>query len=77
MKLADLGLKTKPATKYISGGYIKFYTSNGQLCYFVYHVTKTSSGSIYGDRIRDKQTLDDLLNMKSITQFVNYKGLTH
>ena len=70
MKLADLGLKTKPATKYFDGGYVKFSTLEKELYYGIV---------IYDDKrnpfvlekfqpVNDSIKLHCLLNIKTKKQ---------
>lgn len=66
MKLEELGLKTKPATKYFEHGYIKFFTENKSLGYKVYRVTKTNQALIEGGSIIRKEQLTKMLAAKSI-----------
>lgn len=71
MKLQELGLKTKPATKYFEGGYVKFYTVNKTLFFEIHQVTKEYSGSISAGSIQDQKHLKDLLAIKSVNEAVN------
>ena len=68
MNLADLGLKTKPATKYFDGGYISFSTTNHELSYNVTRVTKTNQATIDGGTVRDQGHLKLLLGVKTISE---------
>ena len=68
MKLAELGLKTKPATKYFDGGYISFQTKDDELFYRVYSLTKTNQALLFEGKIEDKNTFDGLMNIKQVTK---------
>lgn len=68
MKLVELGLKTKPETKYFAGGYISFQTTNHVLSYKITRVTKTNLATIDGGLVRDKGHLDILLGVKTISE---------
>lgn len=68
MKLAELGLKTKPATKYFEGGYVKFSTQAGHLFFTINSVTKTNQGSLIGGIVKSQEQLKQLLSAKHITQ---------
>lgn len=70
MKLAELGLKTKPETKYFAGGYIKFSTENKNLFFEIFSVSKTNMGSIGKNWVTSKDQLNALLSIKSIEQAV-------
>ena len=71
MKLAELGLKTKPATKYFEHGYVKFYTVNKNLFFEIHEVTKAWSGSISAGEVKDIQHLNNLLAIKTVQQAVD------
>ena len=70
MKLVELGLKTKPSTKYVQGGYVSFFTTNKNLGYKITKVTKTNQMLIDGGSINSKEQLTELLTLKSITELV-------
>ena len=70
MKLADLGLKTKPATKYVEGGFISFRTENKELFYKIVVVTKTKRWTLDVGVVADKSHLDVLLGGKTIKQYM-------
>ena len=54
MKLAELGLKTKPATKYVENGYISFSTQNKNLFHVIHQVEEFYSGGFGGQMLRRK-----------------------
>ena len=70
MKLAELGLKTKPATKYVQGGYVSFSTSGKELFYKTIHVTKTNQSTLSGGMIKTKTQLDQILKAKTIQEVI-------
>ena len=70
MKLAELGLKTKPETKYVAGGYISFFTEDKHLGYKIYKVSKTNQALLDGGSINSKDQLTELLTLKSISDAV-------
>ena len=71
MKLTELGLKTKPATKYVENGYISFSTQNKNLFHEIHQVTKTINGVLYRGEIRSKDYLDALLKSKTMKDVIN------
>lgn len=71
MKLAELGLKTKPATKCFEHGYISFSTANKELFYQIWMQTKTRKGSLESGRVRDQEHLKQLLALKTLKEAVN------
>ena len=66
MKLAELGLKTKPETKYFAGGYISFITGNKELSFQIWRVTKTNQSLLFGASVTSKEQLTKLKSIKSI-----------
>lgn len=64
MKLAELGLKTKPETKYFAGGYVSFSTSEKELFYEIHVVGRTYQGLIGNGKVKDREHLDALLLIK-------------
>ena len=70
MKLAELGLKQKPETKYVAGGYISFSTSNKELHYEIHSVTKEFNGICLSRDVRDGDHLNHLLASKSVNEAV-------
>ena len=64
MKLAELGLKTKPETKYFAGGYVSFQTSNGELSFEIYAVGKAFQGRIAEGEVVSKDHFDALMSIK-------------
>ena len=71
MKLVELGLKTKPATKYFDGGYYKFLTVNGELWYEVHYVKKSGTGLCWSDRVKDNEQLGQMMKVKTMQEAVN------
>ena len=70
MKLADLGLKTKPATKYFDHGYISFKTFEKELYYSFSHWTldkKTLWSSVFA-KVKNREQLNNLLAIKTVNQ---------
>ena len=70
MKLSELGLKTKPSTKYFDGGYIAFSTQNKDLYYKIVRVTKTNQATLDSGMIRSKAEFDVLMRIKTIKEVV-------
>lgn len=70
MKLADLGLKTKPETKYFAGGYVSFSTSDGHLDYRIYRVTKTNQSILDAGSVLSKDQFDELMAIKTVSDAV-------
>ena len=73
MKLAELGLKTKPETKYFDHGYTSFSTVNKNLFYSitVWSLDKTLQTTIIKDKeVKDIIHLNDILAIKSVAQAV-------
>lgn len=70
MKLADLGLKNKPATKYVEGGYVSFHTNQKTLYYEIYSVTKETQGLLARLKVETKEELAKLLSAKTINEVV-------
>ena len=68
MKLSELGLKTKPATKYFDGGWIAFSTENQNLFFEIFAVSKTNMGSIAKNWVTSKDQFDALMSIKTIKQ---------
>lgn len=67
MKLADLGLKTKPATKYFPGGWVAFKTDNQNLFFEIKAVGKTFLGKLTEwEPVKSKDQLDSLLSIKKM-----------
>jgi hypothetical protein len=65
MKLADLGLKTKPSTKYFSGGYVAFSVRNNELLYKLFIVHLNRMFDVMGGKITSKEELNKLLTLKT------------
>ena len=70
MKLADLGLKTKPQTKYITQGYIKFSTENKNLHYKTVCVLKERMFTVSEGIVKDKKHFDYLMSIKTIKELM-------
>ena len=72
MKLAELGLKTKPATKYFDGGYYKFKTVSKVLYYQIVIFDQRRNPFLFSDwnEVKDFQHLKDILATKSINEVV-------
>lgn len=68
MKIGTPELKTKPATKYFDGGYVRFFTVDRELFYEVFSVTKTTLSSLDGGKVLNKEHLDQLLSIKSLKE---------
>ena len=68
MKIGTPELKVKPATKYFDGGYVRFFTVDKELFYEVFRVTKSTLSSLDGGRVLNKEHLDQLLGIKTITE---------
>jgi len=65
MKLAELGLKTKPATKCFAFGYVRFSTSQKNLSYeIILFDNKKNQFTYGGGAVIDKTHLSKLLNIK-------------
>ncbi len=72
MKLEELGLHTKPATKYFAGGYVSFWTSNKELHYQIYIWKENKNHSLLEeDIVRDQEHFKKLLAIKSVKEAVN------
>lgn len=67
MKLQELGLKTKPATKYFDGGWVSFFTENKSLGYKIYKMSKTNQALIDGGSVLSKDQFDELMSIKTIS----------
>lgn len=71
MKLTDLGLKTKPATKYFDHGYIKFRTENKELFDEIWIMDNQRNPSLLSSgRVRDIEHLKSILAIKSRDEVV-------
>ena len=73
MKLSELGLKTKPATKYFDHGQISFKTENKNLFYsiLVWSLDKSMRTTIIDNKeVKDITQLNDILAIKSVAQAV-------
>lgn len=70
MKLQELGLKSKPQTKYFEGGYVSFSTMDGVLRYKITQVTKTNQTVIDSGYVIDSDHFETLLTMKSIKEWL-------
>ena len=73
MNLTDLGLKTKPVTKYFDHGQISFKTENKNLFYsiLVWSLDKSMRTIIIDNKeVKDITHLNDILAIKSVAQAV-------
>lgn len=73
MKLTELGLKTKPSTKYFDHGQINFKTENKNLFYsiLVWSLDKSMRTTIIDNKeVKDITHLNDILAIKSVAQAV-------
>ena len=70
MKLAELGLKTKPATKYVAGGWVSFSTTNKELSYKTVSMGKTRKSTLSGGVVISKKMLDQILSAKDIKEVI-------
>lgn len=70
MKIGTPELKTKPATKYFDGGYIRFYTVDKTLWYAIHRVTKTSNQSLSGGTVTNDVHLKQLLAIKNLSEAI-------
>lgn len=71
MKLAELGLKTKPATKYFDGGYVKFNTNNKELSYQIWiYKDKTLLMKLEDGKVKDQEHLTKLLTIKTKAEVI-------
>ena len=68
MKLSDLGLKTKPSTKYFAGGWVSFSTQNKELYYKIVLSTIRKQFTLDEGKIADKSHLEVLLHIKDYHQ---------
>ena len=68
MKLAELGLKTKPATKYFAGGWISFSTQNKELYYKIVLSTIRKQFTLDEGKVADKSHLTVLLTIRDYHQ---------
>ncbi len=70
MKLAELGLKTKPATKYFDHGWVSFSTANKELYYAVclWSADKTTLSIYAQGMIRKQSQYDGMMNAKTFDQ---------
>ena len=69
MKLAELGLKTKPATKYFDHGYIKFRTNNKELSYEIWiFKNKSLLMRLLDGVVKDQEHLKYLMDCKSVSE---------
>lgn len=73
MKLADLGLKTKPETKYFAKGYVSFKTQNKELLYQITFFDQQKNPFLYSKwkPVNDSGHLKDLLTIKSVNEVIN------
>lgn len=71
MNLSELGLKTKPATKYFAGGYFKFRTYNKDLSYeLMLFPTKSLLAAIGKDRVKSIEHIKDIMSAKTSKQAI-------
>lgn len=70
MNLTELGLKSKPQTKYFDGGYISFQTTNHELSYKITIMTPKIKASINGGKIISTQHLEKIWKIESIQEAI-------
>lgn len=70
MKLSELGLKTKPATKYFDGGFIKFSTVDKELHFavMIWTVDRRVLCLSHQGWIQSNIILDKMLNIKTFDE---------
>lgn len=73
MKLAELGLKTKPATKYFDHGYVKFKTENKELFsrLTIYDKNRNAFEPYPWMIVQSKEELNNLLAIKTVREAIN------
>lgn len=71
MKIGTPELKTKPATKYFDGGYIRFFTVNKELSYQIWvWKDKTLLMMMVSGKVKDKDHLDYLMKIKTKAELI-------
>lgn len=71
MKIGTPELKTKPATKYFDGGYVKFSTDNKELSYQIWiYKDKTLLMKLEDGKVKDQEHLTKLLTIKTKTELI-------
>lgn len=73
MKLAELGLKTKPATKYFDHGYVKFKTENKELFsrLTIYDKNRNPFEPYPWMIVQSKEELNNLFAIKTVHEAIN------
>lgn len=64
MKLSELGLKSKPQTKYFEGGYVAFSTVEGELYYQIFATGKAYQGKIEEGKVISKEHYNLIMSFK-------------
>ena len=72
MKLSELGLKTKPETKYFAGGYVVFKTENKELYDEVWVFDNNKNPFLLSaGKVQNKEHLESLLSIKGKNEVVS------
>lgn len=75
MKLQELGLKTKPETKYFANGYVSFSTSQGDLHFEIVvwsgDKSRATHSPIKSGSVDSKEQLDNLMKITSVYEAAN------
>lgn len=72
MKLSELGLKSKPQTKYFENGYIAFSVRDGELNFRIIALDKARTPFILADYkpIKSLEHYTQLISFKSIGEII-------
>ena len=62
------GLKQKPLNHYFDGGVVKFSIDEGELHFLIKQITKKGNFTIYSGVITEKEQLDKLLSIKTLSE---------
>lgn len=62
------GLKQKPLNHYFEHGLVKFNVREGNLHFTIKQITKTVNGTILTGQVKNKEHLDKLLGLKSLSE---------
>lgn len=65
MSFQELGITTKPQTKYFDGGYVSFSSLGKTLYYRLTLVSKTKQFLLIGGVVRNKEYFEKLLAIKT------------